>query len=264
MVDRTEGPLTKIARADEHIDNLEVEIRCFKKRDPYGFSIHNEADTGDRVYRAIVRENPPLRWSTIAGDAVHNLRSALDLLVWQLVLANQRTPGNHTMFPIARSANDYETRGTRQVEGISAPAKEVLDALKPYEGGNDALWRLHRLDANDKHQLLAVVGAAYRGMIFDFSSFFDIVLDEEIETPYLEVELAPHATIRVFPLKDSDELLRVDGGATTLADTKMEPKFVFEIALSDGEVVEGEPVSPVLRELSDYTKGVVESFTSFL
>ena len=52
------------------------------------------------VYRG---ETPdaPIEWSIILGEILYNLRSALDHLVWQLVLANGQTPGRHNEFPIA-------------------------------------------------------------------------------------------------------------------------------------------------------------------
>jgi hypothetical protein len=38
--------------------------------------------------------------------------------------------------------------------------KEVVDAIRsihPYQGGDDTLWRLHRLNAIDKHNMLVAV-----------------------------------------------------------------------------------------------------------
>ena len=41
------------------------------------------------------------------------------------------------------------------------------DKPDPHKGGNDAFWRLHRLDANDKHRVLYVVGAAHNSVIVE-------------------------------------------------------------------------------------------------
>ena len=41
-------------------------------------------------------------------------------------------------------------------------AVDAIDAIKPYKGGNDTLWRLHGLNNIDKHRLLITVGLAYR------------------------------------------------------------------------------------------------------
>lgn len=46
--------------------------------------------------------------STVAGDAVHNIRSALDYLVWDLVAnAGVAKPGRHTNFPIFDKKEDF-------------------------------------------------------------------------------------------------------------------------------------------------------------
>lgn len=36
-------------------------------------------------------------------------------------------------------------------KGMCPKAIKAIDALKPYKGGNDALWRIHELDNIDKH-----------------------------------------------------------------------------------------------------------------
>jgi hypothetical protein len=42
----------------------------------------------------------PLRLSLLAGDLVHNLRSALDHAVYQLVLGDKREPTTRTQWPM--------------------------------------------------------------------------------------------------------------------------------------------------------------------
>lgn len=263
MSERLYGPRAKIARANKHISDLEAEIQKLWSRKPYAVVAEEEAATGDKVYRVRVRENPHPEWGAIAGDAAHNLRSAFDLLVWQLVLANNGSPGRYTMFPVGDSAKKYESGGRRNIKGVSASAKKAIDALKPYNGGNDALWRLHRLDANDKHQLLAVMGAAHQNIVVDFTATIaDLMKDVPMPPPKLK-PLALRPADRQFPLEDGDEIFRIRKAArgSKLDDNV---KFTFEVAISDGEVVEGEPVIPTLRHIADYTEGVIEGFAPLL
>ena len=49
------------------------------------------------VYKAKVMADPPLWWSAIVGDAIHDLRSSLDVLVCELV----RAEGNQVYLLIA-------------------------------------------------------------------------------------------------------------------------------------------------------------------
>jgi hypothetical protein len=90
----------------------------------------------------------------ITGDAVHNLRSALDLLAWALYARRTKGKGTHIYFPIFETPKKYKSGSERKVEGISEADIEAITLLKPYKGGNDHLWGLHELDITDKHRLL--------------------------------------------------------------------------------------------------------------
>src|SRR5688572_1441682 len=82
------GAYIKIERAKEHVQDLETEITAFLGREPYRIVRQDDANTGEQTYRVLVSEDGPLRWGAIIGDVIHNLRTALDHLACQLVLAN--------------------------------------------------------------------------------------------------------------------------------------------------------------------------------
>jgi hypothetical protein len=264
--ERLQGPREKVARAKEHVNDLNTKIAEFLASNPYAVVREVETETGDHVWRIKVREQPPQRLATIAGDAVHNLRSALDLLVGQLVEANGNTPGKGTMFPIGGSQTEYESaRGQRYIKGVSGAAQKAIDALKPYEGGNEALWRLHRLDANDKHQRLAVVGAAHVDVMTNLAArFFQEFAREHGEE--ISLDEIPKYSIKPadtqFPIEDGDEIFRVAKAANP--EMQENPEFGFQVALSDGEVVQGEPVIPTLTQLADYVENLVKGFAPLL
>jgi hypothetical protein len=98
-----------------------------------------------------------------AGDIVHNLRSALDHLAHQLVLVGSpgKEPTRRIEFPIAKDFATYEKDKRAKVEGMRQDAIAAIDALKPYKGGNDDLWRIHELDNIDKHRGLFTIGRDY-------------------------------------------------------------------------------------------------------
>jgi hypothetical protein len=87
----------------------------------------------------------PIDALAIAGDVIHNLRSAFDHLAYQLVCVGtgDEFPKN-TGFPIADSAKAYEEeKERRKVERMPPKAVEAIDFLKPYRSGNPPLWRIH-------------------------------------------------------------------------------------------------------------------------
>jgi hypothetical protein len=254
------GPRLKVERARQHIADLETHIAEFHKRAPYLVVREEDPKTGDLVWRVRVREQPPPSLALLAGDAVHNLRTALDHLMWQLVLANGHEPDDQTMFPITANATRFRAGGPRRMKGASARAVAAIRAAKPYKGGNDLLWRLHRLDANDKHRLLYVVGAAHRSITLA-SSLPSPTGTGRVPLPKFDL----HPADRQFPLRDGAELFLVRAaGRAGYAENYDEPEFSFEVALSDGEVVEGEPILQTLSQLADFTSGFIESFVSLL
>ena len=98
------------------------------------------------------------------GDAVHNLRSALDLLPCEVV---ERTPNgnpNQVHFPFAETEKGLTEQTDKSPKGgalkgknfhrAREDARDLLLALAPHgeAHGNALLWGLHRLDLIDKHQ----------------------------------------------------------------------------------------------------------------
>lgn len=227
-----------------------------------------DPQAGERILRVRVRAQPPLRWATIVGDVVHNLRSALDLLACQLVLVNGGTDITRTEFPIWDGPQKFESKGLRKVEGASQSAVDLIKAIKPYQGGNDALYRVAKLDNVDKHRLLVTVGAAHRNLILDFRPMaqesWRLMMaasgtseDEWGEPPAWPESLTQHAlrpADRQFPLQDGAELFRSGIGPHVppwAREMQENPQFTFEIAFGEGEVVKGEPLLPTLVQLTD-------------
>lgn len=257
MADRLDGMRRKIERADKHIGELHGAIKEWTDTDPYLVVPEDDLDAGDKVYRVRIREQPPAdRWSPIIGDAIHNLRSALDLLVYQLVLANGKTPYTGNGFPIYETEAEYKAKLPGKVQGTAKKARKVIDGCKPYKAGNLGLWQLHALDIIDKHRLLVTAVASHTGLILDLGKSMPF---PEGHRPSIEIGLRP---AEGCPLKDGDEVYRVTGGANSEPDD--DPKFTFDIAIHEPGVVECEPVLPFLGQLMSLVNSTIPLFRSFL
>ena len=115
----------------------------------------------------------PIPRVLILGDIAHNLRSALDHLMWQMVLATGGTDavGNHTQFPISDSKakwadditdRDVERRGLAPTAGLSNAALDFVESVQPYQHGaggqtGKRIRTLHVISNLDKHRLLHAV-----------------------------------------------------------------------------------------------------------
>ena len=158
----------KIEWAKKHLRTLTTEINSLE----HTTVLTRDKNTGVAPHPIILlhphnfQTLPTLSFDvvTLAGDIVHNLRSALDHLARQLVLVGiEISPASAPLtekdwrrieFPIAETLSKYEAEKTRKIKGMLPEAVEAIDLLKPYKGGNDALWRIHELDNIDKHRHL--------------------------------------------------------------------------------------------------------------
>jgi len=95
---------------------------------------------------------------TAAGDVVNNLRGALDHLAYQMTIAHRPRTSQRELkgiyFPICKDKPTYEKAAKGYKKFFGAEAIKLLDTLKPYKGGNEALFRLHDLNNFSKHRLL--------------------------------------------------------------------------------------------------------------
>jgi hypothetical protein len=148
-------------------------MKEFIESDRYGHRVEFDPDTMELVVSALVREPCPLEWGVLVGEILHNLRSALDHLVWELVILETgeapkpRKPGSTTKtgFPIFETPGGYDgDRGERlMLHGVGAPARALIRSEQPFHTGEDVaspLWHLHVLSNFDKHRTLHVTGAS--------------------------------------------------------------------------------------------------------
>ena len=134
---------------------------CADIRKSIVHKVREDADRHVWVFRGAT-PHVPIEWSVILGEILYNLRSALDHLVWQLVVANGQTAGHHNAFPIVNSERAWQ-KATKRLEGVTSEVKEKIRCLQPYTGGLNLpfdvrnFWKLHSLCNIDKHRHLNIV-----------------------------------------------------------------------------------------------------------
>lgn len=158
---RLAGAIEKFNRSKEHFDLLGSEMDAFFNSEPrpYGSLGEFDANAGEWVERFQVIEPPPLRLGAIFGDCVHNLRSSLDHLMWQVTLLDGGVPDRNTQFPVARRARaQFEEMADRRIPGLSPKHRAMVEQVQPYhastERGTHFLALLTDLDNVDKHQIV--------------------------------------------------------------------------------------------------------------
>lgn len=145
-------PRQKLRRTAAHIRALEGSIADYFKTDWYTCDFGRNPE-GQYSLNVIVRGSPQ-DFGVIVGDAIHNLRAALDLLAVEAVARNGGNTKN-VYFPFADSAANLDDMIKRRNFHRALPEdQDAVRQLQPYAGGNHLLRSLHDLDIQDKHHSL--------------------------------------------------------------------------------------------------------------
>ncbi len=177
---RLDGIRVKVKRAWNQINGIKAEITTFIMGDVYEPKIEFNTDTHWLTISVHVKKNPPLMWGVQIGEIIHNLRSALDHIVWELfILDNLRHPpvGTKLQFPIFETQAGFDGRGRSQfLRGIGGNAVRLIRSQQPFpeseggtgEGRKSPLWHLKELSNTDKHRTLHLTGTLIEKFDFTF------------------------------------------------------------------------------------------------
>jgi hypothetical protein len=170
--DQLEGVCEKLKRADESIQKLNIEIDDFLVKDGLASSITTyDEDAFQELVKFHSGAKIPPRFSVMAGEIIHHLRSSLNYIAW-LLSSRQYRAGKKTetriefpIYPIEPTKIEELSRYQGKVDGIISPdAKTRIKELQPYQGPepmDDPLFIVHEFDRIDKHHELVLVVASY-------------------------------------------------------------------------------------------------------
>ena len=252
-----DGCKAKIERAREHQAALMEEVVEWLRAMPYTLDQRFLPETSELVYT--LRGDPPLpplRWSTIIGDAAHDLRSALDHLAWQLVLRDGGDPNNQTQFPIYDNEEAFGNNVARRLPGVTEEHLNAIEALQPYQRSpaapaEDHFAAIQLLSNTDKHRVLATTVVQSQGSQFVFRLTRDVR------------GLWPESITATFgPMVRGAEVVRVkvevDGPNPEMTvDMKLKLNFAFD---EPETVFDSESVLGALDEFAEVVAAAILSF----
>ena len=148
----------KVDRANKHIRDATEVVRSLVEN--YTVTVQVDSQTGYQhlVHAAPDLVNACLELSLIAGDALHNLRTALDY-AWVATLKKHVSTANldYAKFPIRDTRKELEdTLNGIHINATTQPKifEVVMSSVQPYDGGkNGVVYTLHKIDIRDKHLL---------------------------------------------------------------------------------------------------------------
>ena len=250
MVDRFDAARLKLKRANKHIADVEEIVLGLPNA--YRSAIEQDEKTGLNVIRYYPPDTEKLasELALIIGDAIHNLRTAIEYAY--LGVVERRAPAafdDKTKFPVRETKAFVENALKGRKIDVLCPAlfKWIVAEVKPYrtEDGNIVVTCLHDFDVSDKHWLLTPML-----QVFDATG---IILEDENgreitgNTHSITVEgTGPYwiAFSRKFKVKDHG---------------KVSPTVVF----NERNPFQGSTVLDTLSDFSKMAKYIVEILSKF-
>jgi hypothetical protein len=244
-----DGVEEKLERADESIQNLHSEISRFFQECKYPVLPKlNDEKILEAVRYHKTLPIPP-RFSVLAGEIVHHLRSCLDHIIWGMSDDASRLSreSKYIEFPILSTRptpKDKFTRYDRKIQGVkNVDALSLIDKLQPYQRIdpiNSPLAIIQKMDVTDKHKELVIINGT--GMTEGFAG---------ADSSMLAREFLRHLHAAEGPQQLSPELKRqLD------QHTKTTPQISF--AEFGGWTIQ--PVVPGLIQLMNHVVRIVAGF----
>ena len=167
-----DDPIQKVLRARHHVQRVESLLLEVRRASAGSIRDYVDERTGEK--RWVVETDQPdlgVELSLEIGEAIYQFRSALDHLVWQLVIANGKRPRKENAFPVT-DAVGWETGRTQQrLKGVHRDAQALIRSEQPGLGRNphraqllvwlDDLWNV------DKHRHIYTTVSSTNTTMFD-------------------------------------------------------------------------------------------------
>lgn len=153
---------SRVRRAVALGDELGTHIQQWMASEPFRVLANIAADRLSWDMCVEVDPAPFDEWSTRFSDAIHNLRSALDNLVWGLATLDGTVPKNARaiQFPLVGKAADWPAESKRIAE-LPMAARLAIESIQPFQRSGpddaperDALLLLSRMSNSDKHRVM--------------------------------------------------------------------------------------------------------------
>jgi hypothetical protein len=236
------SPRVALGNAQRHTTYLKGAIDRFFSDEPYTHRRDVDPETGEDVFKIVLVKEIPDEIFAMAGDAFGNIRECLDQTAYTVATACRlsNTKLKRIYFPFASDSSSMNKAIRDKCSGIPEEIKALYRSFKPYKGGDDALWALNEIANTKKHRYLVPVGNYVGGATFN------------------DISVASCQDLSImFPYWDGakNELVYMRGRGLT--DFNYEVKVSFDIAVSQIDVLRGQPVIGLLNHLAGRAATIV-------
>ena len=241
----------KLRWAEKNLNALDFEISAFLRGNPCIALPEIDSKTGEKVWKVTALSFIPQWWSLSVGDIVHDLRSSLDHLIWEVSDPILRQGKERVIqFPICDSEFGKNKRGgfkdrsaQQQISALLSTHQTIVEALQPYKTSTPDLLPylslLRDLSDYEKH----------RQLLLTYFGVGSIVVSPAKTPP----GLIDYRRLFSNRVEENTELFRF------AKDVEVNPSVTFDIAFDDGWPGRRFPVSQALHGILNHIKSEVMS-----
>jgi hypothetical protein len=246
----------RLKRARDQFDALRTEIKEWCKTDSYTTTIEKDVDTGEHVLLAEGVRDLPACWSVIAGEIVHNCRSALDNAIYDLTIRHTGDPVKGSEFPIFSTRDRFKTAGIRRIIGVNPPCRTFIESTQPFnsdEPSETILWVLHEMSNIDKHRTLPLLESVTR------------VSDVSLTGIEGGIALSNIRLGSPGPFKANTEIARWKTNISDIGhvDVKFDLDRAIVLDVSEPAFLRGAGLTKTLDQLGDLCESIVKDLENF-
>jgi hypothetical protein len=249
----------KLQWASAHIVQLRSLWSSFLQTEFCKVSVEFDSQTGHESLRVTSIGPMPAELLLTLGDAVHNMRCALDYIVGEIL----GWKDTRVTFPMADDESALLSTFRVEVEHVGGKAKGkgrnaaletaipgigefITKEIRSFKGSNSPLWPLGKLDGRDKHRLLLPV------LVPQTIDAIDALLPNGGRVVNGKLTVGP-------------------GGWASLVGTQMTGIKILkhgrptaELFIDEKGIVDQQPLFPTLVSMSNAVSKTIESFETFV
>jgi len=262
MSDPFTGARAKVDRAREQTNALAADFQRFYDCKPYvvAQTLDPESRRKSAVFRAT--EPIPVEWSVILGEVFHDLRSALDNAIYEMICIEQGAALPQTEFPVFEDELKYMSSskagvpnlpsGLHKIRGINVDAQKIVRELQPFQArkahpnSEPILALVHDLNITDKHRTIHLC------RLRTDSGRYEVLRD--IQTP---IDLA-------LPIGALDDGKRLGEWTPTIFDDEPDVEFSIDFAIALADTYPPLKNQLVIEVCEKLTRGVEKIIFTYL
>lgn len=214
-----EAARAKLQRARQDLTTLDQDVARFFGSEPYRIEVQFDTDSGWYIAYLRIQTEPPAALSVHVGAMAHQCYSALNHVVWKLVVRKiglRRAEQNRMRIAFPLCATPDHFNESVVAKNVSRAARNLLESMQPYHRNTrHPLALLKELADADKHRVLAPsYGVGHLSDVLDGSA---LSWDESAAVDPVLERIIPISRnpfkVPANPINDGDTLVRVRFGS---------------------------------------------------